>query len=308
VDFLSRVQISCFLFSYLASLSCELWQLVRGRHGSVRALVLVFTIAGFVAHSAFLITRSRVEGLPPLLASQQDWLLVLAWLGSLFFLMLLLWRSRHAQGLFLLPTITALVIYALFVSAEGSGTLRNDAGRRWGMLHAASLVLGMASVAGVALSGLMYLLHHSRLKNRRGWLMRLTLPSLEILVTVNRWLVIVAVPCLTAGLITGFMLIFLRSERTGSASVPWTDPTILTTVIAWLAMTAVLWRTLRSGNRSGRSMATLSLLSGGLLLVTVLGPLALSRSSSGKGIHGGSVSESAAGSSEELLAVEEVSR
>ncbi len=286
MGFLTSVQIYCFLFSYLVSLGCELWQLLRGRGAAARALMLGFTIAGFVAHSAFLITRSRVRDLPPLLSSQQDWLLVLAWLGSLLFLLLLLWRSRHAQALFLLPTIVALVIYAMFVSSEGSGTLRADSARRWGMVHAASLVLGMAAVAGVALTGLMYLLHHNRLKRRSGWLMRLSLPSLETLVRVNRWLVLVAAPCLTAGLATGFLLIFRRSGESGPAAIPWSDPTVLTTGIAWLAMMGVMWRTLKSGNRTGRSLAVLSLLSGGLLLVTVLGPLALGRSSAAGGLHG----------------------
>lgn len=284
--FLTSVQIYCFLFSYLVSLGCELWQLLRGRGATARALMLGFTIAGFVAHSAFLVTRSRVQDLPPLLTSQQDWLLVLAWLGSLLFLLLLLWRSRLAQGLFLLPTIVALVIYAMFVSAEGSGTLRADSARRWGMAHAASLVLGMAAVAGVALTGLMYLLHHNRLKRRTGWLMRLSLPSLETLVTVNRWLVLLAAPCLTAGLATGFLLIFRRSGEFGPAAIPWSDPTVLTTGIAWLAMMGVMWRTLKSGHRSGRSLAVLSLLSGGLLLVTVLGPLALGRNNADGSLHG----------------------
>ena len=38
-----------------------------------------FAVAGLTAHTIYLVMRSQKSGLPPLLSSSQDWMLVLAW-------------------------------------------------------------------------------------------------------------------------------------------------------------------------------------------------------------------------------------
>ncbi|MFN9038077.1 MAG: hypothetical protein ACK5YO_17380, partial [Planctomyces sp.] len=195
MGFLAKVHIYCFLLSYLASLGFEVLLLLRKPVSVLRTLAIGFAAAGFLAHTSFLLTRSRVEDLPPLLTSQQDWLLVLAWLGGLLYLILVISHRQLAHGLFLLPAVLLLVTAALFASPQAAGTLREVTLRRWGMFHAASLVLGIGAVAGAALSGLMYVLHHQRLRNRSRFLMRLSLPSLENLAAWNRWMVLFSVPC-----------------------------------------------------------------------------------------------------------------
>ncbi|MBL8812355.1 MAG: cytochrome c biogenesis protein CcsA [Planctomycetaceae bacterium] len=286
MGFLAQVHIYCFLMSYLVSLGCEVLQVLRRPFPLLRALLLIFTIAGFVAHTAFLFTRGRSEGLPPLLTSQQDWLLVLAWLGSLLYLILLLTYRQMAHGIFMLPAILLLVIVALFASPVASGNLHEQVMRRWGMFHAASLVLGIGAVAGAALSGLMYLLHYQRLKTRNAWLMKLALPNLENLSAVNRWMVVFSVPCLTIGLLTGFLLISFSKAQNSTYAIPWTDPTIVTTILVWLAMIVVLIRILMNTQQTGRAVAQLSFLSGGFLLLTVLGPMLLAGQGSFNAIHG----------------------
>ena len=172
--------------SYAVSLIGETWLVVRRQSSLARVVVLAFTLAGFLAHTAYLITRSQTAGLPPLLSSQQDWLLVLAWIGVLLYLVLLVTHRQWAHGVFLLPAILMLVLIAIFVSPQATGKLGHSAVGRLGMFHAASLVLGIAAVGGAAISGLMYLLHHQRLRSRSAWLQKLTLPSLENLTVVNR--------------------------------------------------------------------------------------------------------------------------
>jgi len=285
VGFLEKVHIYCFLLSYLGSLGFEFLLLLRKPASFLRSLAIAFAAAGFLAHTSFLLTRSRVEDLPPLLTSQQDWLLVLAWLGALLYLILVVSHRQLAHGLFLLPAMLLLVTAALFASPQAAGTLREVSLRRWGMFHAASLVLGIAAVAGAALSGLMYVLHHQRLRNRSRFLMRLTLPSLENLAAWNRWMVLFSVPCLTVGLLTGFLLISM-SRDARQAGIPWEDPTIVTTIVVWLAMVAVLIRTMKAAQQPGRSVAMLSFLSGGFLLLTVLGPMLLAGAGSLNSIHG----------------------
>jgi ABC-type transport system involved in cytochrome c biogenesis permease subunit len=285
--FLTQVQIYCFLFSYLTALAAELAQLFKKPASTLRFIIVGFTAAGFIAHTSYLLARARSAGLPPLLSSQQDWLLVLAWLGSLLYLILLLTRQQLAIGVFILPAVLVLVVSAEFASSQSAGSLREAAQRRWGMFHVTSLVLGVAAVAGAALSGLMYLLHHQRLRARSGWLQRLALPSLEHLTTINRWMVILSVPCLTIGLITGFLLIALRQNTHQQPQIPWNDPAIITTIVVWICAIAVLIRVLRSSRQTGRSVAQLSFLSGALLLLAILGLTLLSGRAGLNTIHGG---------------------
>lgn len=281
---LARVQISCFLLSYAIALAIEVVRFLRGASGTTRIVSLLFCAAGFVAHTAYLVTRSKTLGLPPLLASQQDWLLVLAWMGVFVYLILMLVPTQRAHGIFMLPAVLLLVVVALFVSSRSGGNLVAVAMKRWGMFHAASLVLGMAAVLGSAISGLMYLLNHQRLRNRSTWLKRLELPNLEDLSAINRWMVVFSVPCLTIGLMTGFLLIAWSPKTAGSVS--WTDPTIVTSVIVWMAMVVVLIRILAASHQTGKSVAMLSLLSGGFLLVTILGPMVLAGSGNLETFHG----------------------
>jgi ABC-type uncharacterized transport system permease subunit len=285
--FLAQVQIYCFLFSYLTALAAELTQLLRRPAPATRLVIIGFTAAGLLAHTSFLFNRANAASLPPLLASQQDWLLVLAWLGSLLYLVLLLAQQRLALGVFILPAILILIVSAEFASSQSGASLHAVARRRWGMFHAASLVLGVAAVAGAALSSLMYLLHHHRLRARSKWLSRLNLPSLENLTTVNRCLVVFSVPCLTIGLLTGFLLIALSPSLQQTGGIPWNDPTIITTILVWLSMIVVLVRILKWGQQTGRSVAQLSFLAGAFLLLAILGPMLLSERAGLATIHGG---------------------
>ncbi len=288
MGFLAQVQIYCFLMSYAASLIGEVWLLQHRQSTLARVVIIAFTAAGFLAHTAYLVTQSQAAGLPPLLSSQQDWLLVLAWIGALLYMVLLLTHRQLAHGVFMLPAILLLVIVAVFVSQKTTGNLDQLALRRLKMFHAASLVLGIAAVVGAAISGLMYLLHHHRLRSRTGWLQKLALPSLENLTAVNRWMVVFSVPCLTIGLVTGFILIFWSRSANAGNSIRWTDPTIITTVIVWVAMIVLLVRVLAGSHQTGKSVAQLSLLSAGFLLTTVLGPMILSGSGNLSTFHSGS--------------------
>ena len=212
--------------------------------------------------------------------------MVLAWLGSLLYLFLLLTTRHMAHGIFMLPAILLLIVVAIFVSDQASGNLRELAMRRWGMFHAASLVLGIGAVVGASISGLMYLLHHHRLRSRSAWLQNLTLPSLENLTVWNRWMVVFSVPCLTIGLLTGFLLISWSRSADVNQAISWADPTSLTTIVVWLAMVILLVRLLSNSQQTGKAVAQLSLLSGGFLLITVLGPMLLAGSGNLDTFHG----------------------
>ncbi|MEZ6062695.1 MAG: cytochrome c biogenesis protein CcsA [Planctomycetaceae bacterium] len=268
--FLSKVHLSCFLLSYLLAFAGEILQVLRGRSRAVRIGLLLLAAAGLVAHTAYLVTRSRQSGLPPLVGSSHDWLLVLAWLGAVMYLAIALTHEKSAQGLFLLPAVLIMVVLAVFVEGAVPAKVHELAETRWGMLHASTLVLGIAAVVAATLTALMYLLQHQGLRRPRSGVHRLKLPSLERLSAVNRWLVVGSVPMLTVGLFTGFVLAaMVRNDAT--TSFRWTDPIVIGTLIVWCLMVAVLAWMLTRKDQTGRSVAKLTVLAGGFLLLTIFG-------------------------------------
>src|SRR5882672_11435135 len=103
-----HVTVVCFLASYLVAFALELGRLL-GRSRISRFVRLGFALAGFVAHTLYLLNRSQQTHLPPLLASTHDWMLVLAWVLALFYLFLTLVQRELALGVFALPVVLLLV-------------------------------------------------------------------------------------------------------------------------------------------------------------------------------------------------------
>jgi len=272
VEILSRVHLYCFLLSYIAAFGVELFQLLRNRSALTRGLLIASTTAGLMAHAAYLVARSSKSGLPPLVGSSHDWLLVLAWLGVVFYLLILTTQRRITLGLFLLPVIVGLIVMSTFVDSGTTEEAGRLASRRWGMLHASTLVVGIGCVAAATLCALMYLLQHQKLRGKSSWLHRLQLPNLEKLTSVNRWLVIGTVAMLTVGLATGFIL----AATTAKGEFDWTDPIIAGTTIVWGIMTITLAWLLTQKEQTGRQVARMTLLAGGFLLLTVFGLMLLS--------------------------------
>jgi hypothetical protein len=290
---MGQVQVYCFFFSYAAAFALELLRSFRvlWPTGPVCKVILPAAVAaGVAANTLYLLTRSRVSGLPPLLSSQQDWLLVLSWLGGVSSLVITLTYSRVPFGLFMLPAVLVMIGLSLFVSDSGSGDLQATTLRRWGMIHAASLVVGAAAVLGTAVSGMMYLLGHRRLKGHSCAPGLLGLPSLERLMSVNVWMVLISFGCLSAGIASGFVLIGLSARSEVSVAVSLSDPVLLATGLLWLGMCLLLVKLLGTAQKSGRSVAQMSLFSGVFLILAVIGPMTFSRTLGIKSLHGGATS------------------
>ena len=280
VAFLSQVQLSCFLMSYLVAFGGEVFQLARRRSTVTRGVLIIAGAAGLLAHTAYLVTRSAEAQLPPLVGSSHDWLLVLAWIGGLIYVLVVATQDRLAVGLFLLPVTIGLVIMAMFVDDVAIEVNRQLAAHRWGMLHAATLVIGMGSVAASTICALMYLLQYQKLRGGTSRLHRLQLPSLEQLTFVNRWFVTTTVLMLTIGLATGFILTRIKPQNAESA-FNWADPVVAGTTIVWVMMVATLAWLLTRKEQTGKQVAKLTMVAGGFLLMTIFGLMLLSG-----GVHG----------------------
>jgi hypothetical protein len=284
VGFLSQVHFSCFALSYLVAFGCDALRLVRQGVPVLRWSVLLFTAAGLVAHTAWLLVRGQADGLPPIVRSGQDWLLVLAWLGAVLSLVLQVTHPSLPNGLFLLTPVLGLIAASMFASESPTANLETEVMRRWGMLHATTLLIGVACVCLGTISALLYLLHFRRIRSHSPSLTWVKLPSLEQLSAINRWTITASVPMLTMGMITGFVLISTR-QSASARSVAWTDPTILATMLVWTVMVVVLSWMLLAKRQTGKALAQLTFLSGCFLVITVLSPMLLDQQSGANTFH-----------------------
>lgn len=258
---MDRVTILCFLASYAAALVLELLYQVRPLRG-VRWLALSFGTAGLVAQTIFLAVQR-----PPLIW-QYGWMLFLAWILAIFYLIGSVHHRRLSWGLFVLPLVLGLVGLGAAFGRPNENDAQNthllpiqDA---WGALHGGLLLLAAVGLCVGFLASLMYLVqaHRLRAKTLPGHGLRLW--SLERIEAMNRRAIVLAFPLLTAGMIVGLVLM-LQANLSG-----WTDPRVLASLVLWLAFALLLY--LRFGyHLRGRPVALLTILT----FVLLVGCLAL---------------------------------
>jgi ABC-type transport system involved in cytochrome c biogenesis permease subunit len=246
------VTIVCFLASYTAALGLELLYQIRPLP-LLRWLALAFGAAGLTAQTIFLAVQR-----PPLIW-QYGWMLFLAWILAVFYLIGSIHHRRLSWGLFVLPLVLGLVgLGAAFGPSDTSdNTLPiQDA---WGALHGGLLLLAAVGLCVGFLASLMYLVqaHRLRAKTLPGHGLRLW--SLERIEAMNRRAIVLAFPLLTAGMLVGLVLMF---EKNLSG---WTDPRVLASIVLWLTFALLLY--LRFGyHLRGRPVALLTILTFMLLV------------------------------------------
>ena len=276
---MANIQIFCFLASYAVAFALEMTRLLR-RSTINRAVMLLFGTAGFVAHTSYLWNRSGEMGLPPLLSSTQDWMLVLAWVAILLYLFFTTVDRELAIGLFLLPLVLILVVAAYFVSAETSELVTDSGAQQAGTLrlamsHASFLVFGIAGIIVGFVLSTMYLFQHRRLKHKQVMQDGLALPSLARLARWNWWAVMISFPLLTLGMGTGIWLSALSPEVT--VPVALTDPVVVVNIGLWLIMVGLFVWLAVNRHSTGKQVAWRTLWAFGFLLVTVVALQMLTR-------------------------------
>lgn len=254
---MDRVTIVCFLASYSAALLLELGYQVRPVP-VLRWLALSFGAAGFVAQTILLAVQR-----PPLIW-QYGWMLFLAWILAIFYLIGSLHHRRLSWGLFVLPLVLGLVaLGAAFGRPENGSDLRGtpllpiqDA---WGALHGSLLLLAAVGLCVGFLASLMYLVQAHRLRAKTLPSHGLRLWSLERIEAMNRRAIVLAFPLLTAGMLVGLVLM-LQARLSG-----WSDPRVLASLVLWLTFALLLY--LRFGyHLRGRPVALLTIVTFVLLV------------------------------------------
>lgn len=275
MGFIEKISITCFFASYLVALGLELTQFARSSRIN-RWAAISFAAAGLLAQTLYLVHRSQVSGLPPLIGSMHDWLLVLSWVAAASYVVLEIRDSRLGLGVFLLPLVLLLVWSA--TTARRTSDAR-DTRHVVEMMHATALVFGIAGVAIGFLISLMYLVQHRRLRHKTPDQESLQLFSLERLGRMNWWAVVGSAPLLTLGLLTGVCLAW--RSRTTATPVNLLAPGFVVMGVLWLGMMGLFgWMVVR-GPSSGKQVAWRTLWACGFLLITLLAFEVLT-----EGIHG----------------------
>ena len=264
------ISLFCFLASYTLAFGLEWVRLLSARR-VWRILAPLAGVAGLIAHTWFLWQRSSEANLPPLLSSSRDWFLVLAWMAILFYLVLTTVDGELPIGIFLLPLVLILIGSAQFVSTTTNRILIEnlDARGGWVMLHATLLVFGIAGVIVGFVLSMMYLVQHRRLKHKQAGQAGMLLPSLERLSRLNWWAVVLTVPVLTLGMLTGVILGFLTGG--GESAFTLQDPFVIVSAVIWLVSVLFLLWLLKTRRTVGKRVAWRTIWAFGFLLVTLIG-------------------------------------
>ncbi len=287
---MERVSLFCIAASYTLSLCLDwlaMWQkfplFKRWLHlsGWFRVGAWMMGSAGLVAHSLYLWAWQ------PSIAWQFGWLLVLSWFLAVFSVYERSHRGRVSWSMFLLPMVLGMVGVATLIGPPDSGggeipklfTVANL--NFWNRLHGILLLAASVVLSVSFIGSLMYLIRASQLKSKlapgRG-LLPFTLEGLE---TMNKRLIAVAFPLLSAGLGVGVGIMFAHAAELDGIS----DPRVLGALGLWLVFGVLLG--LRYGTRFRGSIMAWMTIGVWILLVVCLvlphtlptGPKASSRNS-----------------------------
>lgn len=271
---MSGITVFCFAASYAVALVLEvagLWV----RFGWHRVAMVVMAVAGLIAHSLYLIANATSD--VAILGSPENWYLVVAWVLAAFYLWVVFTAPNTAMGLFVLPLVLAVIVFAEGASHEPFAAQR--ASQFWNALHGTLMMLATVTVCVGFIAGLMYLIQSWRLKRKLPPSPRFRLPSLEWLERTNSRALGISAVLVAGGFITGVVLSRIRHGGDADYRLL-ADPVVLTLLLmlVWL-VAAEVFRVLYPAARSGRKVAYLTLASFGFLVITLVAFAAT-------GIHG----------------------
>ena len=225
---------------------------------------IIITGSGFILHSASLSLRFLEMGYLPLVTLFES-LSFFAWGIILLYLIMNIKYRIGISGLFVIPVVLLILIYALF-SPKGGKELDPILRSFWLGIHIPVIFLGYAAFTMAFVSGVMYLLQEKYLKSKKvGTRYYYRLPSLEVLDDVNYKSITVGFLFLTFGIIAG--AIWLKGSKGVYLN---SDPKVVWSLITWVLYSILLHVRYRSRMR-GRKVAILSIIGFGLVIFTFLG-------------------------------------
>ena len=179
-----------------------------------------------------------------------------------FFLVYLRYRIT-ALGVFMLPLVFVLTLLS---ALHPERPFEDPAFRGgWLLIHIASIFLGYTAFLLTFVAAVMYLIQERELKSKKPHAFYYRLPSLEVCDELHSRSLMIGLPLLSVGILTGFVW----ASRAWKG--PWElDPKILASIITWLIY-LVLFSTRLSGMWRGRRAAYVAIFGFAAMMVTFLG-------------------------------------
>jgi ABC-type uncharacterized transport system permease subunit len=218
---------------YLAASIRYALRFAQGRRGTT-ALVAVLVYTGVLSHAAGVALYWASYGEPPLVGLGPS----LASLGLLVALALAglgLFSSARAVGLILAPAASLLLLLALLIGIQPTGSEFAFRGP-WLVFHVSVSFIGYAGWLVAAAAALMYLLQFRALKHKHLGAIFEFFPPLETLDRLSEWALVIGFSALTLGIAVGWAWT-IRFEQ----GLRWGDPKVIWGVLAWLALLLALW-------------------------------------------------------------------
>lgn len=254
----------CYLLGFSLEFSRGLLRLPAPRWG-----IPLLIVTGLVLHTSLL---SQVlpfvwEERRGFYSNWGHWCLVLAWCLVTTDLLLRWLRPRHAVSVLLLPMSLAFVGMAWYLPQDEVFVTS----RTWqtlGIAHGLLCLCASVFISFGFVSGSMHLWQAYRLKRKVDGSHWPQLPSLEWLWRWTERSLLASVAFLISGLGSGLLLNLLAHSDRGAA-IPWTDPTIVCSLILLLwIVTVAIFRAIYPPARLGNKVAYLMIAS--FLLFAIL--------------------------------------
>lgn len=257
---LSGVGVICFAASYTIALALEISRFFF--HSAVRSAILAaFTIAGLIAHSAFIYHQQIALLDGRLLGNFQGVFFIVAWGLIALYIYLMFNLPKSPFGLVLLPLSLALIAGGHFLADSTQFVPDSEISiiAFWRTAHGISFIGATFAVFAGFVFGLTYFQQEKRLKKKSPPFMNIRLPSLEWLSNAAFRSIRVSILMLAIGIFTGIVLngLLIKDSRPGVSVF---DPMIIGTITMFLFLLvffAIL--AFHRPGREGRRIAALTL-------------------------------------------------
>lgn len=222
---------------------------------------------GLVSHAAALAAAgAQIHRLP--VTDVRSALSFFAFLATVAFFFVYLRYRITALGIFMLPLVFVLTLISAVHPVRPFADPAFRGG--WLLVHIASIFLGYTALLLTFVAAVMYLIQERELKSKKPRAFYYRLPSLEVCDELHYRSLMLGLPFLSLGILTGFVW----ASRAWRG--PWElDPKILASLVTWLIY-LVLFSTRLSGTWRGRRAAYVAVFGFAAMMVTFLGASFLS--------------------------------
>lgn len=224
----------------------------------------VSLLIGFILHTGSFTSRIRTIGFPPI-TNLHDALSFLAWTVIGIYLLILVRYKIRVIGSFISPLALILMLSAYSLPKDIAPILVPYLKTFWLPVHIILVFLGNGFFAIAFSVAIMYLIQENQLKSKKIGKMYYTLPSLEILDSINYRSLLWGFPLMTFGVILGAVV----AQQMRGGFFAWGQREVWTLGI-WLLYAVLLHGRVYSGWR-GRKAANISIIAFVILLATFFG-------------------------------------